>query len=49
MMLSIELFGVEYLPLFGLTAVISYMLSGHFSLYHAQLFFQPKLGRDQEE
>lgn len=47
-MLSIELFGVEYLPLFGVCAAVSFMLSGHFSLYHSQLFLQQKLGRDEE-
>ena len=48
LMLSIELFGSEYLPLFGITAAVSFMLSGHFSLYHAQLFAQPKLGSREE-
>lgn len=43
-MLSIELFGAEYLPLFGVTCAISFMLSGHCSLYHTQVFDQPKLG-----
>lgn len=43
-LLSVELFGAEYLPLFGITAAVSFMLSGHFSLYHAQLFAEPKLG-----
>ncbi len=47
MMLSVELFGVEYLPLFGITAVVSFMLSGHHSLYHTQLFAQKKLGRNE--
>ena len=37
-LLSIELFGAEYLPLFGVVAAVSFMLSGHFSLYHAQIF-----------
>ena len=44
LMLSVELFGREYLPLFGVAAAVSFMLSGHFSLYHAQRFAQPKLG-----
>lgn len=47
-MLSIELFGVEYLPLFGIAAGVSFMLSGHASLYHAQTFDKPKLGMEQE-
>jgi len=47
-MLSIELFGTEYLPLFGVCAAVSFMLSGHFSLYHSQMFLQQKLGRDEE-
>ena len=45
-MLSVELFGREYLPLFGVAAAVSFMLSGHFSLYHAQRFAQPKLGSE---
>jgi len=44
----VELFGTEYLPLFGMAAVISFMLSGHTSLYHSQRFAQPKLGREKE-
>ena len=44
LMLSIELFGSEYLPLFGIATAVSFMLSGHFSLYHSQLFAQKKLG-----
>ena len=44
LMLSIELFGAEYLPLFGVSALTAFMLSGHISLYHAQLFTEPKLG-----
>ena len=46
-LLSIELFGAEYLPLFGVVAAVSFMLSGHFSLYHAQLFAEPKLGHEE--
>lgn len=46
-LLSAELFGTEYLPLFGVTAAVSFMLSGHFSLYHAQLFAEPKLGHEE--
>lgn len=46
-MLSMELFGGEYLPLFGITAAVSFMLSGHFSLYHTQLFAEPKLGHEE--
>ncbi len=44
LMLSIELFGSEYLPLFGIAAAVSFVLSGHFSLYHSQIFAQRKLG-----
>ncbi len=44
LMLSIELFGSEYLPLFGIVVAVSFMLSGHFSLYHSQLFTEKKLG-----
>jgi len=47
-MLSIELFGAEYLPLFGVVVGVSFMLSGHFSLYHEQLFTQSKLGHSDE-
>lgn len=46
-LLSVELFGTEYLPLFGITAAVSFMLSGHFSLYHAQRFAEPKLGHGE--
>ena len=49
LMLSIELFGSEYLPLFGIVAAVSFMLSGHFSLYHSQLFAQRKLGETVTE
>jgi len=44
--LSVELFGSEYLVLFGIVSAVSFMLSGHFSLYHAQLFSEPMLGRE---
>ncbi|MGN0778666.1 MAG: chloride channel protein [Aristaeellaceae bacterium] len=49
MMLSVELFGREYLPLFGVAVAVSFMLSGHISLYHAQKFAQPKLGSVADE
>ena len=45
--MSVELFGAEYLPLFGIAAAIAFMLSGHFSLYHAQLFTEPQLGHEE--
>lgn len=48
LLLSVELFGGEYLPLFGIVAAVSFMLSGHFSLYHSQLFAQQGLGEDEE-
>ena len=44
MVLSVELFGAEYLPLFGIACAVSYALSGHVSLYHAQEFLEPKMG-----
>lgn len=44
LLLSVELFGSEYLPLFGITTVVSFMLSGHSGLYQAQLFAHPKVG-----
>ena len=43
-LLSVELFGAEYLPLFGIAVAVSYALSGHVSLYHAQTFTEPKMG-----
>ena len=46
MMLAVELFGSEYVLFFGLTAAISYALSGHISLYHAQVLVEPKLGHE---
>ena len=42
--LSVELFGAEYLPLFGIAVAVSYALSGHISLYHSQEFLEPKMG-----
>ncbi len=33
---SVELFGGEYLPYFVIVCAVSYMLSGNYSLYHAQ-------------
>ena len=44
---SVELFGAEYLPLFGIVAAVAFMLSGHFSLYHAQMFTEPQLGHEE--
>ncbi len=46
--MSVELFGGEYLPLFGIAAAVAFMLSGHFSLYHAQLFTEPQLGHEEK-
>ncbi|MBE5790790.1 MAG: chloride channel protein [Clostridiales bacterium] len=45
--MSVELFGAEYLPLFGIVAAVAFMLSGHFSLYHAQMFTEPQLGHEE--
>ncbi len=42
--LSVELFGAEYLPLFGIAVGTAYALSGQVSLYHAQRFSEPKMG-----
>ena len=44
MMLSVELFGAEYLPLFGVAVAVSYAMSGQVSLYHTQVFIEPKMG-----
>ncbi len=44
MVLSVELFGAEYLPLFAVVVAVSYALSGHVSLYHVQTFSEPKMG-----
>ena len=44
LLLSVELFGTEYLPLFGVALAVTFMLSGHISLYHSQTFAHPKLG-----
>jgi len=44
LVMSVEMFGAEYLPFFGITVAVSYMLSGHVSLYHAQTFISRKLG-----
>lgn len=42
-MLSIELFGIEGLPYFAIVVVISFMLSGYFSLYKTQIIVYDKL------
>lgn len=44
MLLAVELFGAEYALFFGVAAIVSYALSGHISLYHAQVLTEPKLG-----
>ncbi len=44
MVLSVELFGAEYLPLFGIAVAVSYAMSGQVSLYHTQRFTEPKMG-----
>lgn len=38
LLLSAEMFGAEYLPLFGVAIAVSMALSGHVSLYHSQRF-----------
>ena len=48
LLLSVELFGTEYMALIGVGLAVSFMLSGHFSLYHSQLFAQRKLGSAEE-
>lgn len=45
-LLSVELFGAEYLPLMGIAIAVSFMLSGHCSLYHTQHFAMPKMGHE---
>ena len=47
--LSAEMFGSEYLPFFGVAAAVSFMLSGHVSLYHTQNFINRKLGLEAPE
>ncbi len=44
MVLSVELFGVEYLGLFAMAAAVAYACSGQVSLYHTQRFTEPKMG-----
>ena len=44
MVLSVELFGAEYLPLFAVACAVSYAMSGQVSLYHTQTFLEPKMG-----
>ena len=41
-LLSVELFGSEYLPFFAITAVVSYMLSGYYGLYSSQKIIYSK-------
>ena len=42
--LAVELFGAEYLLFFAVAVVIAHALSGHISLYHTQVFTEPKMG-----
>jgi H+/Cl- antiporter ClcA len=49
LILSVEMFGAEYLPLFGVAVAVSFMLSGHVSLYHTQNFVGRKLGFEYSE
>lgn len=49
LILSVEMFGAEYLPFFGLAVAVSFMLSGHISLYHSQTFISRKLGFEYSE
>lgn len=42
--LSIELFGADGLMLFVIAAIVSYMLSGYYGLYHSQKILSSKLG-----
>lgn len=42
LMLGFELFGGQGLPLFAVSAAVSYMLSGYFGLYSSQRFFYSK-------
>ncbi|MBQ8556401.1 MAG: chloride channel protein [Clostridia bacterium] len=44
MLLAVELFGAEYLLLFGVAVCVTHALSGHISLYHSQTFTEPKMG-----
>ena len=48
LMLSVELFGSEYLPLFGVAVAVAFMLSGHVSLYHTQMFVENKMGHREK-
>jgi H+/Cl- antiporter ClcA len=42
-LLSVELFGSDNFLLFGITAAVTYMLSGYYSLYSGQKFMNSKL------
>lgn len=42
-LLSVELFGSENFLFFGLTAAVTYLLSGYYSLYSGQKFMNSKL------
>ena len=42
-LLSYELFGGDSLPLYALCCAVSFMLSGHYSLYHSQVIRHSKL------
>lgn len=42
-LLSVELFGSDNFLYFGLTAAVTYLLSGYYSLYSGQKFMNSKL------
>ena len=44
MMLSVELLGVEYRPLFGIVVAVSCAMSGRVSLCRTRKFVEPGMG-----
>ncbi len=47
--LSVELFGAEGLPLFAVACAVSYMLSGNFGLYSSQKIMHSKIKNEHSE
>ena len=49
LLIGFELFGFTHAPYYLIAISISYMLSGHYSLYHTQRILYPKVEKVRQE
>lgn len=49
LLIGFELFGFAHAPCYLIAIAVSYMLSGHYSLYHAQRILYPKVERVRQD